>query len=541
MPVTDSGTRGQKDGPDTLKRLAPTCLFAAPTAGCRLKASTGLEEETGMRRDDMDRSYLVKDEAISAVGDTRAIRRRPPCRNFGGDARSRELTDRITQTARRIAGEQRELLHAIAELDRSEAWRGDGAISMTAWVTSHCRVSTSTARQWVTAAAHLESLPCLGEGLASGELSLDLVSSLVEAATSETDAELRQASAQWSVRQARELAAWHRAQQAASAPPAVRNGRKPEAPPMPDHEQGEGTSPVPGTAAREFERRTLRFNDTRRTVWVAFTKDDYSIFKSAMVNRAAAEKREADAADREAREYHEYVHYDQRLYDALMHVIDRSARFDNGADPRAAATGADPNPLSETGADGSQRGSSPTGRTRPRLIIHAPLELLVGLAPATEVGVAEIAGLGPVETEVVRRLACDAKVELSVESREGRILDQGRVRRDPTTAQRLEIARRDKGCRFPGCLFSEFTDVHHIRHWVSGGETNFDNLVTLCDRHHKAVHELGWSVVGDPNSVLSFTSPNGHVMKSVPSPTWRWSKSSSQTRSKQQVGQARRE
>ncbi len=494
-----------------------------------------------MSRHDTDRSYLVKDKAASAAGDSRAMRRRPPCRNFGGDARSRELTDRITQTTRRIAGEQRELLRDIAELDRSEAWRGDGAVSMTAWVTRHCRVSTSTARQWVTVAAHLESLPCLGEGLASGELSLDLVSSLAEVATSETDAELRRESAHWSVRQARELAAWYKAQQEADDPPGAGNGRKPEATSKPDDENGEGKSRDLGAAAREFERRTLRFNDTRRAVWVAFTKDDYSVFKSTMVTRAAAEKREDDAAHREAREYHEYLHYDQRLYDALMHVIDRGARPDNGAGPRAPATGADPNPPAEGDTGGSHASWSPSVRPRPRLIIHAPLELLIGLAPATEVGVAEIAGLGPVESEVVRRLACDAKIDVSAESRDGCILDQGRARRDPTTAQRLEIARRDKACRFPGCLFSEFTDVHHIRHWVSGGETNLDNLVTLCDRHHKAVHELGWSVLGDPNSVLSFTSPNGQVMKSVPSPTWRRSTGASRTRSRQQVGQPRRE
>jgi hypothetical protein len=48
-----------------------------------------------------------------------------------------------------------------------------------------------------------------------------------------------------------------------------------------------------------------------------------------------------------------------------------------------------------------------------------------------------------------------------------------------------------------------------------------DNLVTLCDRHHKAVHELGWAIRGDPDDVLSFTSPHGRETKSVPSPTWR--------------------
>ena len=133
---------------------------------------------------------------------------------------------------------------------------------------------------------------------------------------------------------------------------------------------------------------------------------------------------------------------------------------------------------------------------------------------------AEIEGVGPVPAEVARRLACDAHVILSVESQDGSILDQGRARRDPTVAQRIEIARRDKGCRFPGCTYTEFTDVHHIEHWVDGGATDIDNLVTLCGRHHRAVHELGWVIEGDANAVVSFTSPHGRVMRSVPSPTW---------------------
>jgi hypothetical protein len=135
--------------------------------------------------------------------------------------------------------------------------------------------------------------------------------------------------------------------------------------------------------------------------------------------------------------------------------------------------------------------------------------------------VAEIAGVGPVPVEVVRRLACDAKVDLAVEDRNGTILDQGRARRHPTPVQRMEIDRRDKGCRFPGCTYSEFTDAHHIQHWVDGGLTNFGNLVTLCGRHHRAVHELGWSVSGSADAVLTFTGPHGRSTQSAPSPTWR--------------------
>jgi hypothetical protein len=423
----------------------------------------------------------------------RVLRRRPPCRNFGGDARSRELADRMAARAREISALQREQLADIAEFDQAEAWRGDGCTSMVAWVTAQCRVSAATARLWVRSAANLVTLPCLAEGLGSGELSLDLVDPLAEVATPATDAALREASLHWSVRQARELASWHRAQEEEREAAAMSAS-------VGDECLDEGVLDVGGAseAAREFGRRTLRFNDTRRTAWVAFTKDDYAMAKSALVGRAAADKREAGPGD----DGLGYVPYDQRLYDALMHLF--GGRVDRAG-----------------GGAGQVRA------LRPRVVVHAPLELLMGCvgdAGSGAAGVAEIAGVGPVQAEVARRLACDARVVLSVEGRDGSILDQGRARRDPTVAQRIEIERRDKGCRFPGCTYTEFTDAHHIRHWTRGGETNLGNLVTLCDRHHKAVHELGWSLQGDANGELSFTGPHGRVMKSVPSPTWRPSK-----------------
>jgi Domain of unknown function (DUF222)/HNH endonuclease len=447
-----------------------------------------------------------------ARGD-RSLRRRPPCRNFGGDARSQEIAARIVERSAQISSLHWEQLADIAEFDRSEAWRGDGSVSMVTWVTGQCGVSTSTARQWVRSATNLETLPCLAEGLASGQLSLDLVEPLAEVASADTDAALREASAHWSVRQARELVAWHRAQREATAVEEGADGAEVTG----DAERGAERSgpegdPLAGSAVREFQRRTLRFNDTRRTVWIAFTTDDYATAKSALVTRVAADKRgmmstpdSSDEPDSYELDPLGYVPYDQRLYDTMMRLF--------------RVKGA---PLS---------GSRPP--VRPRVVVHAPLELLLGCsASATDSAsgagskagagtqVAEVEGVGPIPAEVARRLACDAHVVLSVDARDGSILDQGRARRDPTVAQRIEITRRDKGCRFPGCTFTEFTDVHHVRHWIRGGATNLDNLVTLCDRHHRAVHELGWVMRGDANAVLSFTGPHGRVMKTVPSPTW---------------------
>jgi hypothetical protein len=58
------------------------------------------------------------------------------------------------------------------------------------------------------------------------------------------------------------------------------------------------------------------------------------------------------------------------------------------------------------------------------------------------------------------------------------------------------LRARDRGCRFPGCDNRRFVDAHHVRHWAHGGETSLDNLILLCRRHHRAVHEGGYRVDG---------------------------------------------
>jgi hypothetical protein len=58
------------------------------------------------------------------------------------------------------------------------------------------------------------------------------------------------------------------------------------------------------------------------------------------------------------------------------------------------------------------------------------------------------------------------------------------------------LTARDRGCVFPGCgRPPEWTDGHHIRHWIHGGPTTLENLALLCRRHHRLVHEGGWQLV----------------------------------------------
>ena len=76
---------------------------------------------------------------------------------------------------------------------------------------------------------------------------------------------------------------------------------------------------------------------------------------------------------------------------------------------------------------------------------------------------------------------------------DGAVLDVGRKTRTVPPSIRRALQARDRSCRFPGCT-ARRCDAHHVEHWIDGGATSLDNLVLLCRRHHRAVHEGGFAV-----------------------------------------------
>jgi hypothetical protein len=130
---------------------------------------------------------------------------------------------------------------------------------------------------------------------------------------------------------------------------------------------------------------------------------------------------------------------------------------------------------------------------KPHLTVTVSAAALAGVAGA-EPG--SVRSAGPVPTETVRRLACDAALAVVVLDDEGEPLDAGRTTRTIPPAILRALAVRDGGCRWPGCDRPvEWTDGHHRHHWAQGGETKLRNLVLLCRQHHRKVHEGRWQLV----------------------------------------------
>ena len=119
-----------------------------------------------------------------------------------------------------------------------------------------------------------------------------------------------------------------------------------------------------------------------------------------------------------------------------------------------------------------------------------------------------------VSAETLRRVSCDCG--LVAVGHDGEALNIGRRTRSIPPAIRRALMLRDRGCAFPGCSHTRFVHAHHIEHWLHGGKTSVDNLVSLCTFHHHMVHEGGWKIIVESDGLLSFESPVGWVM--VPQP-----------------------
>ncbi len=102
----------------------------------------------------------------------------------------------------------------------------------------------------------------------------------------------------------------------------------------------------------------------------------------------------------------------------------------------------------------------------------------------------------PVSVETVQRIVCTSGTVTIVFDERGQAIDVGREQRLFTRRQRMGLAARDGGCRWPGCERPpSWTEAHHIRHWRrDSGRTDLDNGILLCRHHHVLLHDNRWEI-----------------------------------------------
>lgn len=151
-----------------------------------------------------------------------------------------------------------------------------------------------------------------------------------------------------------------------------------------------------------------------------------------------------------------------------------------------------------------------TGK-RPTVSVIVRHEDLKAQAATYHVGGTDPAGLAwfsgvevPVSAQTAKRYLCDSGMQTVTIDTTGTVLDLGRDSRTFTPTQKRALIARDGGCLWPGCERPpSWCEAHHILPWEHGGDTNLENGVLLCRRHHMALHNHGFTIrpaplTGDP-------------------------------------------
>ena len=125
-------------------------------------------------------------------------------------------------------------------------------------------------------------------------------------------------------------------------------------------------------------------------------------------------------------------------------------------------------------------------------------------------------GKSDLPVESVRRIACDADLVAVIRDAKGNLLNLGRKHRVVSPQLKRALLARDKCCTYPSCSHEQFLEAHHVMHWADGGETSLDNTRLICNRHHRLLHEGGFTIHKNFAGEWYFKTAEGKVLPEAP-------------------------
>ena len=409
------------------------------------------------------------------------------------------LGDDIAELSARIQAATYDLLVLIRAFDEREGW--EGCQSCAHWLNWRTGLKLGAAREKVRVARALGVLPLLSDAMQRGQISYSKVRALTRVATPANERRLLDfalsAPASYVERLAR---AWCRVDRATEAADDQRRQTRRHINTWVDDDgmvviRGRLSPEVGAVVRRAIEAASDRL---RTEVAAADAAETSTVQRQADALGLVAESALASDLDRGTA---------GDRYQVVLHVEAETLQADAAAPAAHVSAETSSRAVGSTGRGCPDAGGRPVAATSSaRMTGHAALEDGDGLR---------------VSAETSRRVSCDAAAVVMRHTADGAILDVGRKTRTIPPALRRALQARDRQCRFPGC-HARRCDAHHVHHWADGGATRLDNLVLLCRRHHRAVHEEGFTVRLDPAGDAEFCWPDGRPFPAVPPPP-RWS------------------
>ena len=376
-------------------------------------------------------------------------------------ASTEALGEQIVALAARLHAGTHDLLVLLREFDDRIRWN-NGFASCAHWLHWRTGIALGAAREKVRVAHALATLPLVSATMQRGAISYAKVRALTRVATPENEASLLDfAQAGTAAQVERFVGAWRRVDRVAAAEAETRHlGRQ-----LSTSVDDDGMVVIRGRLTPELGAVVQRALE-------------------AAADRLFRDAQGAPKAERVADE----VTPAQRRADALGLLAEAAlaSELDRGC-----------------------------AGDRYQVVLHMDAHADVAAGDGQDGAMELDHGALHVSAETSRRLSCDAAVVRMQHDAGGTILDVGRKTRTVPTSIRRALQARDHNCQFPGCT-ARRCDAHHVEHWVDGGATSLDNLVLLCRRHHRAVHEGGFELRQQSDGTTTFLRPNGAVLEQAP-------------------------
>jgi len=330
---------------------------------------------------------------------------------------------------------------AVGQVERTNAWKGEGAKSISEWLSIETDCAHYEAQSVVLLANQLQHLPVTTAALLSGDLSgtqaVEVARGAIVAPNTET--QLLNLSKHATVRDLRDA-----------------------------------TNRVVAAASDEAERHRQIHKSRFFKSWTdsdgSFNvKGRMTVANGALV--MAALKPIQDEIFKSARKSGKHERPEAYAADALMALCEKA----NNAAPAARASG--------------------TKATRPNAMINIRIDIDALKRGHAEHGeVCEIAGVGPIPVATATEYLGEAFLKLLVVDGVD-VKTVAHMGRHIPAPLRTAVEERDRLCQVPTCDMSIGLEIDHIVPFAEGGPASLENLVRLCKRHHLQKTHDGYRLV----------------------------------------------
>ncbi|MSW05372.1 MAG: DUF222 domain-containing protein [Actinobacteria bacterium] len=337
---------------------------------------------------------------------------------------------------------------AVGQVERTNSWKGEGARSISEWLSSETDCAQYEAQSVVILANQLQHLPTTQAALLSGVLSnaqaVEVARGAIVAPNTET--QLLNLAKHVTVRDLRDA-----------------------------------TNRVVAGATDEAERHSQVHKSRSLKSW---TDTDGSFNLKARMTVAngalvmAAIKPIQDEIFRSARKSGAHERPEAYAADALMMLCEKATT--------------------------KQSSESGTKSSRPNAVINIRVDIDALKRGHTEHGeVCEIAGVGPIPVATATGYMGEAFLKLLVVDGVNikTVAHMGRAIPAPL---RTAVEERDRVCQVPTCDMTLGLEIDHIIPFAEGGAASYENLVRLCKRHHLQKTHDGYRLIArepEPNEV----------------------------------------